>query len=173
MTRPSVSTNKHVSYGNKNRHDGLTLEDENIVMCPYFVKHPWFPVPTKFTPEKYTARAITEYMNLNTIAQLPGNPKLERVLEEGINTAIWSSEVYVEVGILGESETSLTGREQVAEVPKNVVQHRIGIAAVAATAAAATTCTLAAAVAAAAAAELLWRRGVGIRYKHDTGWRNY
>jgi hypothetical protein len=137
----------------QNSHDGLTLEDENIVHGPYFVKHPWFPALT--TPEKYTARAITEYMDLNIAFQ---HPRLERLLEQGMQTVSdwFTREVYVEVGVLCESKTTLTG--EVAEVPKNVVQHGIGIiAAAAATAAAATTLTLAP-VAAVAAAEFLWRR---------------
>lgn len=86
------------------------------------------------------------------------HPRIEWVLEQGIVTAVnWVREACVEPGVLRESERMRILSGGVAEVPKNVVQHRIGIAAAAATAPAAIISTLAGGVVV-AAAELLWHR---------------
>jgi hypothetical protein len=144
--------------GKQNRHDGLTLEEESTVRAsglgPCFVEHQWIPFLTKFFPEKYTARFFTasEYMNLNIAITLCQCPEIERIREQ--NRLSCFRTVFIEPGVLRESKTLLVRLiGEVTEVPKNVVQHRIGIAAAAATAAAATS--FAARARARASAELL------------------
>jgi hypothetical protein len=118
-----------MSSWQQNKHDGPTFKEENIVHGPYYVEHPWFGFRflTTFTTEKYTARAIPEYMNHWHIAATSPtrsqHPRIEGVLGQCIVTTInWVRlvrEACVEPGVLRESKTFLIGA--VAEVPKNVV----------------------------------------------------